>query len=512
MTVRPRSARPQLEQLEDRVVPAGNITAVVQGTTILVTGDGAANGLEVSRGTAANTYVFRGLVNGTATTINGGATPVTLTVTAGPTVGTKLGDLTINLGSGNDILVITNRSEADNTWPGFTAQTAMSPLSVRRDLFVNTGPGDDEIQIRNADIDGNLSLLTEGGSDTAVIENVTVAGDANVDTAKGDDSVLLRKVDIVGETTMSSTRGNDVMGMFDSDFAQDVLVNLGGGNDEVSVEMNAFAGLLDLRGGGGTNRMTRDLGGLNTIGDDLMTLALANNLERLSEIEFSYTGDTGPDNWGSLTPAFLLADIGRQQSPVNIVTGSLVPTNLPNLDFNYAAATNLPFVNTGVGIQINYPAGSTLDINGDTFTLQNIDFHTTSEHTLDGDEFALEMHLTHTDMDGNTVVVAVFIVAGTENAAYAPIISNLPTSAMPNRTIAGPLQAEDLLPTSRLYYAYTGSLSTPPTTEGVAYALFNTTVQLSMDQITAIRNAIGVTNARPVQPTNNRVIFIDNTV
>src|SRR5262249_26333917 len=100
MPHRHRSTPLRLEQLEDRVVPAGNVLVAVQGTTIFVAGDSAANGLEISLGTSANQFVFRGL---DGTTVNGSANPVTQNVTGG------LAHLHIDLGAGNDRLVISNR-------------------------------------------------------------------------------------------------------------------------------------------------------------------------------------------------------------------------------------------------------------------------------------------------------------------------------------------------------------------------------------------------------------------
>src|SRR5262245_34760379 len=80
MPHRHRSTRLCLEQLEDRVVPAGNVTVTLLGTQIIVTGDAAANGLEISPDTPANQFIFRGL---DGTKINNSTTPLTVNVPLG---------------------------------------------------------------------------------------------------------------------------------------------------------------------------------------------------------------------------------------------------------------------------------------------------------------------------------------------------------------------------------------------------------------------------------------------
>ncbi|WP_258667217.1 carbonic anhydrase family protein [Pseudomonas sp. B21-040] len=65
----------------------------------------------------------------------------------------------------------------------------------------------------------------------------------------------------------------------------------------------------------------------------------------------------------------------------------------------------------------------------------------------------------------------------------------------------------DLLPTTRHYYSYMGSLTTPPCSEGVRWHVLTQPVQLSHAQLQAFQ-ALYPMNARPVQPLNDRTVNV----
>ena len=66
-----------------------------------------------------------------------------------------------------------------------------------------------------------------------------------------------------------------------------------------------------------------------------------------------------------------------------------------------------------------------------------------------------------------------------------------------------PLALAALLPATTGYYAYQGSLTTPPCSEVVRWLLLDTPVALSADQIAAYTKLYDG-NARPVQPLGKR--------
>jgi carbonic anhydrase len=67
------------------------------------------------------------------------------------------------------------------------------------------------------------------------------------------------------------------------------------------------------------------------------------------------------------------------------------------------------------------------------------------------------------------------------------------------------IDAAALLPPQRSYYTFSGSLTTPPCTEGVTWFVLKTPVEVAPAQIDAF-GAVYPMNARPVQPLHGRPI------
>jgi carbonic anhydrase len=68
------------------------------------------------------------------------------------------------------------------------------------------------------------------------------------------------------------------------------------------------------------------------------------------------------------------------------------------------------------------------------------------------------------------------------------------------------IQTLDLLPVERSYFTYTGSLTTPPCSEGVTWYVLKSHPTVSAQQI-ATFSKIYPLNARPIQPRNGRSIL-----
>jgi carbonic anhydrase len=69
------------------------------------------------------------------------------------------------------------------------------------------------------------------------------------------------------------------------------------------------------------------------------------------------------------------------------------------------------------------------------------------------------------------------------------------------------IEETNLLPPTRDYYTYSGSLTTPPCTEGVRWVVLKTPTQASAKQIETFKNRVGPTTNRPTQPLNARTIL-----
>ncbi|MDX7876974.1 carbonic anhydrase family protein [Aeromonas veronii] len=218
---------------------------------------------------------------------------------------------------------------------------------------------------------------------------------------------------------------------------------------------------------------------------------------------WEYSGKVGPAHWAKLTPEFGQC-AGSNQSPVDL--SGLVEAKLAPLVLHYQAGGNT-VVNNGHTVQVGYAPGSTLQLDGTTFELKQFHFHAPSENLIEGKSYPLEGHLVHVSDKGEIAVVAVMFEAGKANPALAAAWSALPAKVGEIRTLKAPLSAEQLLPESRDYYRFSGSLSTPPCSEGVRWLVMKQPVEVSQAQIDAFKAVMHHPNNRPVQPLNGRVVL-----
>jgi carbonic anhydrase len=218
---------------------------------------------------------------------------------------------------------------------------------------------------------------------------------------------------------------------------------------------------------------------------------------------FAYEGEHGPSHWGDLSNDWALAKTGRQQSPIGIngaVTGSEAKLNL-----SYHS-TPVHIVNNGHAVQVNYQDGSTLSIADDEYSLKQFHFHTPSEHTIDTKQSPMEAHLVHANAQGQLCVLGVMINEGAENPFLAKFWGKIPTHQGPvHRHNDISVNVADFLPSNLSTFRYSGSLTTPPCSEGVRWLLLETPVTASRAQIEKLQHITGK-NARPVQSLNGRKI------
>ena len=217
---------------------------------------------------------------------------------------------------------------------------------------------------------------------------------------------------------------------------------------------------------------------------------------------WGYEGNTGPNHWDKMDPAYTTCSTDKEQSPVNIESHHAKHSKLPELSFKYTIKT-VEVTNNGHTIQVNVPAGNTLRIDNEEFELKQFHFHTPSEEKIDGKSFPMDAHFVHIAQDGRIAVVALLFKEGRKNQAMSPVFNTLPNVGK-TRTLAA-FDLSNVLPPHGGYYQYQGSLTTPPCSTGVTWLVMKTPVELSHDQIAAFRQFYRM-NARPIQPLNSRVI------
>ncbi|GMR04434.1 MAG: carbonic anhydrase family protein [Thermodesulfobacteriota bacterium] len=218
---------------------------------------------------------------------------------------------------------------------------------------------------------------------------------------------------------------------------------------------------------------------------------------------WSYEGDTGPAYWGELSEKFEACSEGKSQSPIDI--RETVKVSDGKVKFNYKP-TRIRILNNGHAIQVNYDKGSYIKVAGVRYDLLQLHFHSPSENTVAGKHSDIEMHLVHKNKKGELAVVGVLIEKGPQNKAYEGIWANLPAKKGKEMVVKGKVNAIDLTPAKKSYYSFSGSLTTPPCSENVAWFLLKTPVKLSPAQIKAFRKIMKGDN-RPVQPLNGRKVM-----
>jgi carbonic anhydrase len=242
---------------------------------------------------------------------------------------------------------------------------------------------------------------------------------------------------------------------------------------------------------------------LKTIAVLVMVGAIPATALAEGSVHWGYEGHGGPAHWAELEKDYATCGLGKIQSPINITDTK--KEKLAEIEFNYQPST-LKLLNNGHTIQVNVADGSSIKIGTDQYNLVQYHFHTPSEEQVQGKNFEMVAHLVHKNAAGQLAVVAVLFKLGTENDALKPVWSKLPEKESVEQVFAETkMNAAQLLPATKGYYAFEGSLTTPPCSEGVRWLVLNQPMELSSRQLTQFRNIIH-SNARPVQPLNGRVV------
>lgn len=236
-----------------------------------------------------------------------------------------------------------------------------------------------------------------------------------------------------------------------------------------------------------------------------LSLLLSLSMSATFASEWTYSGEHGAAHWADLSPEYASC-AGKAQSPINLTGFSDV--DLPDLQFNYQAG-GAEFLNNGHTTQVNYQAGSTIQVDGKSFELKQFHFHAPSENHINGKSFPMEMHLVHKTAEGEVAVVALMFAPTprhVNNVFIDKLWANMPKKSGDSNTLDPALNVGELLPKNRDYYRFEGSLTTPPCSEGLHWLVLKNPVPLSKAQWKYFAKIIGTPNNRPIQALNGRVV------
>jgi carbonic anhydrase len=219
------------------------------------------------------------------------------------------------------------------------------------------------------------------------------------------------------------------------------------------------------------------------------------------EPHWDYGSEAGPAKWSGIDSAFKACGIGKRQSPINIETRDSEKGGLKPIMFTYLPGP-AEVVNNGHTIQVNLPNSGSARVDGLEYKLVQFHFHTPSEEKIDSMAQHMVAHFVHRAGDSKLAVVGVLFKLGKENAALKVVFDNLPKKQGLTFEIKE-FNPADLIPADPTYFAYVGSLTTPPCTEEVKWQVMRTPIEISYAQLAAFKKLYKM-NARPVQPLNGR--------
>ena len=243
-------------------------------------------------------------------------------------------------------------------------------------------------------------------------------------------------------------------------------------------------------------------------------------------VEFTYDDQT---EWLTFTGSQCGGD---RQSPINIDTDDVEDDDsLIKLVFtNYDQQVDGEFENTATNVEfVPDTLDATLTNHLGTYILLQFHLHwgeddtEGSEHQVDDEQFAAEVHFVHlkqgsspSDTAGDTFSVVAVLCEARDQAITGTVwekLSPVPTDFESSITVDD-FVYEDLLPTNRDNYQYEGSLTTPLCNETVQWFVLQNTIDIPKDYLDMLRDVerneegdLLTFNFRDLQDLNDREVL-----
>lgn len=270
------------QQLEPRLPLAGNVTVVQDGDLVTLTGDAAANGVEIQK-------TALGALRITAVPAGSPASPTALVIDGRATDQTFLfgvSRLQVVLGRGDDSVTIGSQGVAN------------LPRSVFSSLSVDLGDGENLFTGHGLEVVGDATVRSGRHDDRVFVEDATL-GSLSMMTGQGSDFLTLcRRIDVRGAVSIDAFRGNDVISMREQVLMRSTCGILGGGENDIVEMKDGVVIQSDLSAdlGGGNDGFYTD----NTVGvvGQMTLLGQAGNDSVYLEKSFAVLGDLSIDVGG----------------------------------------------------------------------------------------------------------------------------------------------------------------------------------------------------------------------
>lgn len=211
--------------------------------------------------------------------------------------------------------------------------------------------------------------------------------------------------------------------------------------------------------------------------------------------QWGYDGASDPSHWAELSADYHTCGDGKQQSPIDL---DITKTDKASVTFDYRPVA-ISLLNNGRTVQQTGSQRCTLTINDQVYQLLQFHIHTPSEHTQNTVHYPMELHFVHRHLKtGELVVVGVWLKPGAAQPELEALTQHLPQR--PGEQIRDSIQLNpaNLLPKNSHLVSYSGSLTTPPCSEGVTWLVMTEPIEASARQIDTFHRLLG-NNARPLQ-------------
>jgi carbonic anhydrase len=238
----------------------------------------------------------------------------------------------------------------------------------------------------------------------------------------------------------------------------------------------------------------------------LFLLASSSFVLAAGDAHWGYEGKTGPDNWGNLNQEFATCKLGQQQAPIDIPTKSLSKATAAIKPAYKASPGDI--INNGHTIQLVLSDAGGANLSGVDYKYLQTHFHSPGEEKVDGKSYPFNAHIVHQSADGKLAVIGVFFKEGAENPVLKDVFAQMPDKEG-KVALKAAINPSGLLPKSLAYYSYSGSLTTPPCSEGVTFYILKTPMEMSKAQLEQFKKLYPM-NARPTFPLNGRKITESN--
>jgi len=194
-------------------------------------------------------------------------------------------------------------------------------------------------------------------------------------------------------------------------------------------------------------------------------------------------------------------------SPVNI-TDAQKDSELQPLFDDYSAQDSCFVVNEGDFISVTANGNflvlpSEDDYQGVEIELKKMFIKSPSEHTVDGEHYALELQFFHLSPTNEKVIVAVFVKEGQENLELKKIIPNI--SKRKKSELVQNVDFYNLFQQNPAYWTYSGSSTNDPYVDATWY-IMQEPIEASADQINKIESIIGSNDVKQIE-LGDRVVF-----